>query len=248
MIRALVRPLALTTAATTALTLATSDRDAAAGVARFSSACARCFFVYRDYATSVTPVEVAEGEASAAARAARRACDQRSAEVFVAFAKRHGGVYAKLAQYISTLNHALPAEWTETCAQALSAVEPQPWGAVKEVFEADFGRRAEDVFASIEETPIASASIAQVHRAVLKSGERVAVKLQYPGLRARASADLSTMRFLASMYALANPTANYGSLCGRGATQHAPRQRRDPHPRHRPPAPQTGCGPSSARR
>ena len=212
--RVLLRPLSAVAATTLGFSLVTADRrrefsDSAAGLSRFVTACAHCAIVYRDYATTVTPVEVKDGVSSEAAREARRSCDKRSAERLLEFARVHGGVYAKLTQYISTLNHALPPEWTETCAGALSAIKPQPWASVASVFEADCGSRAADVFESIEETPIAAASIAQVHRAVLKTGERVAVKIQYAGLRARALADISTMRILASLYALWHPQHNY---------------------------------------
>jgi aarF domain-containing kinase len=212
--RVLRRPLSYVACATLGFSLTPSERrssffDASAGVARFATACAQCALVYLDYATTVTPVESRDGASSAAALAAKRACDTRAAERLLAFARAHGGVYAKLTQYISTLNHALPREWTETCAGALSAIEPQPWATVSNVFEADCGARAVDVFESIEETPIAAASIAQVHRAVLKTGERVAVKIQYAGLRARAQADIACMRFLASVYGLWHPEHNY---------------------------------------
>jgi aarF domain-containing kinase len=180
------------------------------GFSRFASACYACGRVALDYRINVHPIENADGEGSVTGVAARRACDKRSAERLLQFARSHGGVYAKLTQYISTLNHVLPSEWTGTLSVMLNDAKPSPWQDVASVFESDFGMPATTVFKSIEETPIAAASIAQVHRAVLRdTGELVAVKIQYPNLRARAFSDMATMRFLASAYGAYSPGHDY---------------------------------------
>ena len=179
-------------------------------VTSFFAACFACSHVVYDYKYNVVPIENADGEASETGKAARRACNKRSAERLLAFAKAHGGVYVKLSQYLSTMNHVLPVEWTETLAATLNAADPVAWSEVASVFEADFGMPASAIFESIEELPVAAASIAQVHRAVLRgSGDVVAVKIQYPGLRARAFGDMATLRFLASAYGAYSPGHDY---------------------------------------
>lgn len=180
------------------------------GITRFTSACYECGRVAFDYRTNVDPIEKADGVGSVTGLVARRACDKRSAERLLQFARKNGGVYAKLTQYISTLNHALPPEWTDTLSVMLNDAIPSPWHEVASVFESDFGVPASAVFESIEETPIAAASIAQVHRAVLRdTGELVAVKIQYPGLRVRAFSDMATLRFLAGAYGAYSPGHDY---------------------------------------
>ncbi|MCV5246305.1 AarF/UbiB family protein, partial [Escherichia coli] len=66
---------------------------------------------------------------------------------------------------------------------------------VARVFQEDTGVHPSDVFAHIEETPIAAASLAQVHRALTRDGQRVAVKIQYPELQRQARNDLMAVAF-----------------------------------------------------
>lgn len=64
------------------------------------------------------------------------------------------------------------------------------------VFESDFSQKLEDVFSEFDPDAIAAASLAQVHRAVLKNGEEVAVKLQFPALRTQYIRDMSLIQLL----------------------------------------------------
>ena len=67
---------------------------------------------------------------------------------------------------------------------------------IKVVLESDFGCKIEEIFAEIDSEAIAAASLAQVHRAVLRSGEEVAVKLQYPALRTQYGRDMTLIQVL----------------------------------------------------
>lgn len=104
------------------------------------------------------------------------------------------GVSMKLGQMLSYLDDALPPEARRVLAVLQRDVAPMPWTAVREVFVESLGRAPEDVFASIDETPLAAASIGQVHRATLADGRPVAVKIQYPGMAEAMRSDLKNAR------------------------------------------------------
>ena len=93
-----------------------------------------------------------------------------------------GPTYIKLGQIMSFHSDILPKRYCEELMRLHSEVTPMPFEQVKEVIEESYGFGWDEVFSSIEEVPLGSASIAQVHRAVLKSGEQVVVKVQRKGI------------------------------------------------------------------
>jgi predicted unusual protein kinase regulating ubiquinone biosynthesis (AarF/ABC1/UbiB family) len=101
-----------------------------------------------------------------------------------------GGTLIKAAQFASTRPDLLPAAYTESLSELQDRVPPQPWTAIEGAVAREIGRPLSEVFDELDHTPIASASIAQVHRARLKDGREVAVKIQYPGIRKLMEADL----------------------------------------------------------
>src|SRR5215472_2672326 len=92
------------------------------------------------------------------------------------------GLMIKLAQVIGTRSDVFPPEYVKVLSQCHDAVPARAWDEIAPVLASELGRKAEDVFASFERTPVAAASLAQVHRATLKTGEPVAVKIQYPDI------------------------------------------------------------------
>lgn len=125
-----------------------------------------------------------------------------------------GATYIKLAQIISSGEGLFPSELVDEFKRCRDQVPPEPWDSVRTTVEQDLGARIEDVFSSFEKTSLAAASIAQVHRATLRTGEDVVVKVQRPSVSVLVRQDLQVMAWLApfmigriKVAALANPPA-----------------------------------------
>ena len=125
-----------------------------------------------------------------------------------------GATYIKLAQIISSGEGLFPSELVDEFKRCRDQVPPEPWDSVRTTVEQDLGARIEDVFSSFEKTALAAASIAQVHRATLHTGEDVVVKVQRPSVSVLVRQDLQVMAWLApfmigriKVAALANPPA-----------------------------------------
>jgi ubiquinone biosynthesis protein len=110
-----------------------------------------------------------------------------------------GPTYIKLGQILSTRPDLIPMEFIQELSKLQDHVPAFPFDRVRKVISAEFGRPPEDLFDQLEEAPLASASIGQVHRAVLKDGETVAVKIQRPGIRKIIEVDLEIMLHLATL-------------------------------------------------
>lgn len=106
------------------------------------------------------------------------------------------GIYLKAGQYIGNLERVAPKEYTEVLRVLQDSGPQVPYSEIKTVFEFDFKRPIEEVFDKFEHKAIAAASLAQVHKAELKSGEQVAVKLQFPTLRSQYTKDMNLLYIL----------------------------------------------------
>jgi ubiquinone biosynthesis protein len=108
-----------------------------------------------------------------------------------------GPTFIKLGQLLSTRGDLLPDTHIEALSRLQDDVEPVPGPVVRELVEQELGARPSKVFASFDEQPIASASLGQVHHAVLRDGREVAVKVQRPGIRETIARDLEVLHALA---------------------------------------------------
>ncbi len=108
-----------------------------------------------------------------------------------------GPTFSKLGQVLSTRPDLLPVEYIEELALLQDHVSPMSEQEVVRVTEQELGVPWEDVFESIDPTPLAAGTIAQVHRATLESGDRVVVKVQRPTARAEIEQDLALLEVFA---------------------------------------------------
>src|SRR5712691_962354 len=109
-----------------------------------------------------------------------------------------GGVtFVKLGQVLSTRRDLLPPEFISELSRLQDDASKVPWPDISEVLEASLGGPATEKFASFDTEPIAAASIAQVHRATLPSGDRVAVKVRRPDVTGVVGSDLDIVQRLA---------------------------------------------------
>lgn len=91
------------------------------------------------------------------------------------------GFYIKSGQMCAAnIGNAFPRIWQETMSVLQDQCPSKPFSVVKSIIEADFGRPLDDIFESFDESPIGAASIGQVHRATLRNGQAVVVKVMYP--------------------------------------------------------------------
>jgi len=121
-----------------------------------------------------------------------------------------GPTFVKLGQVMSTRADLLPAEFVEELAHLQDQVPPFPMDQVQAQLRAGLGRDPAELFREIDPTPLAAASIAQVHRAVTRDGAEVVIKVQRPGIGESIRADLSVLRALARMLeALVDDTGVY---------------------------------------
>lgn len=125
-----------------------------------------------------------------------------------------GPTYIKLGQIVSSGKGLFPDELVEEFKRCRDQVRPEPFENVRRVVEEELGRPLEEVFAEFSTECVASASIAQVHAAVLKGGEAVVVKVQRTTVARRVQRDIAAMAWIAPLLvgrlpvaALANPPA-----------------------------------------
>jgi ubiquinone biosynthesis protein len=129
-------------------------------------------------------------------------------------AEHLGPTYIKLGQIISSGDGIFPPELVAEFRWCRDQVPAEPWPVVERVLREELGRPIHTVFASVDHTPKAAASIAQVHPATLLDGTPVVIKIQRPSVATRVRQDLAIMAWLAPhlvgripVAALANPPA-----------------------------------------
>ncbi|MCX2837099.1 AarF/UbiB family protein [Salinimicrobium sp. MT39] len=124
---------------------------------------------------------------------------EQSPEELVEDLKQMGPTYVKFGQLLSTRPDLLPDRYLEALASLQDDLPTIPFEEVREIVEGELGNKISKAFNFFEEEPLASASIGQVHRAELRSGKTVAVKVQRPGIRKKFMEDLNTLEEMAGL-------------------------------------------------
>ena len=150
---------------------------------------ARLLLAHRGAVRDDVPPDPAEAEAL-----------EEDAERLVGQLEDMGPTYVKLGQLLSSRVDLLPAAYTDALRRLQDRAEPLPFDVVRRVAEEELGARLSDVFARVDPEPLGSASMAQVHRAVLRDGRVVAVKVQRPDIRSRILDDMEVIGELAATF------------------------------------------------
>lgn len=122
--------------------------------------------------------------------------DYKNPEELAEDLKNMGPTYIKLGQLLSTRPDLIPEPYMKALEALQDDVEEIPYSEVQKIVEEEIGQRISKAFESFEVQPLASASIGQVHLAILRSGKKVAVKIQRPGVRKNFTEDLDTLKEL----------------------------------------------------
>ena len=123
------------------------------------------------------------------------------AEELAADIEKLGPGFIKLGQLLSTRPDIVPPAYAQALARLQDDCEPFAFSEIRAILSAELGVRLSKAFDSIDEQPLAAASIAQVHRATLRDGREVAVKVQRPGIREQVLGDLDAMGDIAALLA-----------------------------------------------
>ncbi len=136
----------------------------------------------------------------------------KNAERFTEVCISHGGGVLKVGQLLSSRPDLMPRVWIDALSVLQDSVPAEDEARMVAMLEEEIGGSLEDVFLDFEKTPIASASIGQVHRAVLKDDTRVAVKLQRPSIDAVIDLDMRILASFLDAMKASLPPADYATI------------------------------------
>jgi len=154
-------------------------------------------------AGAASRVALSLGKAAAKRVIARSDPDDRAlGEALVGELDRLKGLSMKVGQILSTMDVGLPDETVAVLARLQRGAQPMAWEVLRGELERALGGRTDDLFDTFDTTPVASASIGQVHRATL-GGAELAVKVRYPGVLESLESDTQSLTRVASLASLA---------------------------------------------
>jgi len=137
---------------------------------------------------------------------------RRSAQAAYDLATRLEGLPIKVCQFLGSRADILPDEYVEVLSQLQDKVPARTAQSMRAVVERELGCPLGEVYASFDDVPIASASLAQVHRARLHDGRDVAVKIQYPEIAGLVATDIRNFAFLVGVLARLEPNFDFRVL------------------------------------
>jgi ubiquinone biosynthesis protein len=123
---------------------------------------------------------------------------RQRAQAFAKALKEMGPTYVKFGQVLSTRPDIVPAEYIQALESLQDGVEPFSFADVEKTVEEELGVRLSKAFESFDSTPMAAASLGQAHRAVLRDGVEVVVKVQRPNVREQVRKDLEVFTDIAT--------------------------------------------------
>jgi ubiquinone biosynthesis protein len=152
---------------------------------------------YKDIAWFVAKYGRADFVTSALNGERTASANPSAAAAFAKDLESLGPTFVKLGQILSTRADLLPPAYLDALARLQDKVEPFPYDDVERTIREELGIRISHAFVEFDRVPIAAASLGQVHRAVLRGGRDVAVKVQRPGIREQIERDLSAFHEIA---------------------------------------------------
>ncbi|XP_034849290.1 aarF domain-containing protein kinase 1 isoform X8 [Mirounga angustirostris] len=162
------------------------------GAVRVGRAVATTAVISYDYLTSLRSVPYGSEEYLQL----RSKVHLRSARRLFELCCANRGTFIKVGQHLGALDYLLPEEYTSTLKVLHSQAPQSSIQEVRQVIREDLGQEIQDLFVSFDDTPLGAASLAQVHKAVLRDGRTVAVKVQHPKVQAQSSKDILLMEVL----------------------------------------------------
>jgi len=174
------------------------------GIVRFARAGVAVGRIAVDYRSTLYS-DKAASMVKADYEAAKGECHQRSAETLLRLCEKNGGVFIKVGQHIGALDYLLPEEYVNTMKVLHSRAPYMPLEDIYGVVREELGQEPTSVFSEFDPDPLGSASLAQVHKARLPSGEEVAVKVQHKFVKRHSLVDIWTCDFLVRMVKVAFP-------------------------------------------
>ncbi|XP_047970705.1 uncharacterized protein LOC125213942 isoform X2 [Salvia hispanica] len=122
------------------------------------------------------------------------------------------GLWVKLGQYLSTRADVLPPAYINHLKQLQDSLPPRKLEEVCLIINQELGKSMDDLFLNFDNTPLATASIAQVHRATLRDGQDVVVKVQHEGIKEIILEDLKNAKSIVDWIAWAEPQYNFNPM------------------------------------
>ncbi|XP_064602704.1 aarF domain-containing protein kinase 1-like [Liolophura sinensis] len=121
----------------------------------------------------------------------------------------NGGAFIKVGQHLGALDYLLPAEYVQTLKVLHSEAPQSSLEDLYSVIEEDLGKKVSEIFTTFDPQPLGAASLAQVHKATLRDGRVVAVKVQHVKVKAHSFVDIKTMEILVKLVAWLFPDFQY---------------------------------------
>ncbi|WP_052352888.1 ABC1 kinase family protein [Neobacillus dielmonensis] len=134
------------------------------------------------------------------------------ARKFTSTAEELGGLMIKLGQFVSSRVDILPKEYTDILSGLQDAVPPVPAESIKKRMEQELSGRVTELFSEFDVSPVAAASLGQVHKAMLTNGETAAVKIMRPGIEDIVALDLATLKVLTALAGRFTKIGNFVDL------------------------------------